>query len=341
MHIYKILALITVFMSTSFVSPVFDEKSCKGEIERIQIEEVRDCDLSQPLTAFHRTFGDGETVDRPLLFKGAALNWPVRNAISDENLIENFGNRSVGIQINWRKDSHTAVSSTLLEHIENIRRDPKQCGYLHAGCSRYSQLNIPSYSHRSPTNPCGPIEGTEENCMCSVLAKDAQFPDSGSMGEFAWFFGGHSITPFHKHQAVFLAQLRGKKKAYLMQPTASSHFDGQETRYSVSEVDPEYPDFDAFPAFRGARVFEAELSEGDVLFIPDDWFHYIKGVEAPSMSLVYHPLPNHERARGLTDGCSPLATLPQQGSLLAILPPRDRCTHRGEASPNSHKYPFP
>ena len=53
-------------------------------------------------------------------------------------------------------------------------------------------------------------------------------------------------------------------------------------------VDPEAPDYERHPRFRGVETFEATLAPGETLFIPHGWWHHIRTLEdAVSMNFWY------------------------------------------------------
>ena len=57
----------------------------------------------------------------------------------------------------------------------------------------------------------------------------------------------------------------------------------------VSMVHVTAPDLDRFPRFASAlnRAHEAELSPGDAIFIPRDWFHHVEALEPFNMLVNY------------------------------------------------------
>jgi hypothetical protein len=47
----------------------------------------------------------------------------------------------------------------------------------------------------------------------------------------------------------------------------------------MSKVDPINPDYERFPAMKGATGFETTLLHGETIFIPSLWWHYIRYVD--------------------------------------------------------------
>ena len=46
----------------------------------------------------------------------------------------------------------------------------------------------------------------------------------------------------------------------------------------------EAPDYDRFPRFREVRLREARLGPGDALYLPSQWWHFVRSLE-PSISI--------------------------------------------------------
>lgn len=73
----------------------------------------------------------------------------------------------------------------------------------------------------------------------------------------------------------FFGQMYGTKRALLIAPKDSKHLYPFADNPTKSQVDPEQPDPDAFPAFAKCEVWECELKAGDALYIPRGWWHFI------------------------------------------------------------------
>jgi len=74
------------------------------------------------------------------------------------------------------------------------------------------------------------------------------------------------------HTHACLAQIRGRKKCYLFAPEDGGFlYDG--------EVNPEQPDFVRFKLFDRATMYECVIGPGDMLYIPPNWWHHVRGLE--------------------------------------------------------------
>lgn len=104
----------------------------------------------------------------------------------------------------------------------------------------------------------------------------------------AWLGPAGTITGLHTDTFPnILTQLRGRKGLILFPPSPldrlyrSPKFEAATT---VSLVDLREPDFERFPRLRELRPLVAILEEGDALYIPPGWWHYVVS-ETPSISL--------------------------------------------------------
>jgi len=84
-----------------------------------------------------------------------------------------------------------------------------------------------------------------------------------------------SLSKLHRdfwHTHACLAQIHGRKRAILFSPEDSACLYG-------GQVDPERPDLQRFPLFDRVTAYECVIEPGDMLFIPPDWWHWVKGLE--------------------------------------------------------------
>jgi lysine-specific demethylase 8 len=113
-----------------------------------------------------------------------------------------------------------------------------------------------------------------------------------------WLGKAGTVTPMHRDVPHNLhVHLTGRKRWLLFGPSESSRlyprglFSGMP---NFSQVDPERPDYERYPRFRGATAFGGVLDSGEALFIPHGWWHHTRTLDdAVSMnfwwggSLVY------------------------------------------------------
>ncbi len=96
------------------------------------------------------------------------------------------------------------------------------------------------------------------------------------------------------------AQITGEKECLLFAPTEIDRLypfspDGPNPAHNCSAVDVEAPDLERFPAFAGARALRAELSAGDLLFIPAWWSHTFRHRGDFNSNVNFWWKPSHPR----------------------------------------------
>jgi hypothetical protein len=74
------------------------------------------------------------------------------------------------------------------------------------------------------------------------------------------------------HTHTYLAQIQGRKRAIVFSPSDSQYlYNGR--------VDPEQPDLKRFPLYDRATAYECVIEPGELLFMPPDWWHCVRGLE--------------------------------------------------------------
>lgn len=116
------------------------------------------------------------------------------------------------------------------------------------------------------------------------LQNDFKYPDLGlklfkSMPML--FFGGEGSNVF-MHYDIDLANIlhfhfAGKKQCILISPEQSKYM--YKIPYSVicrEDIDFDNPDFEKWPALKNLKPMVANLSHGEMLYMPEGWWHYMK-----------------------------------------------------------------
>lgn len=133
------------------------------------------------------------------------------------------------------------------------------------------------------------------------LQKDFQYPDLGlklfkSLPML--FFGGEGSNVF-MHYDIDLANIlhfhfAGQKQCILVSPEQSKYM--YKIPYSVicrEDIDFDFPDFDKWPALRHLKPMSAHLKHGEMLYMPEGWWHYMKyltpGFSVSLRSLAHKP----------------------------------------------------
>jgi hypothetical protein len=124
------------------------------------------------------------------------------------------------------------------------------------------------------------------------LQRDFSFPDVGlrllkSLPML--FFGGEDSFTF-MHYDIDLANIlhfhfQGEKECILFAPSESKHlYKVPHSLISHESIDFWDPDLERWPALARAKGFRARLSHGDVLYMPEGYWHYMRYI-TPGFSM--------------------------------------------------------
>jgi hypothetical protein len=133
------------------------------------------------------------------------------------------------------------------------------------------------------------------------LVNDYRTPDlcGGFVDRYPlMFFGGAGSKVFLHFDIdvsnIFLTQFHGSKRVLLFAPDQTPRlYKLPLSFHGLEDIDWSNPDFDRFPALRGAKGLTTVLQHGDTLFMPSKWWHfmeYLEGGFAISLRAVPGPL---------------------------------------------------
>jgi hypothetical protein len=119
------------------------------------------------------------------------------------------------------------------------------------------------------------------------LAADYRLPSycvgAPHMRAKVWVGKAGTVTPVHRDVPHNLhVHLTGRKRWLLFRPGDSSRmyprglFSGMP---NFAHVDPELPDFDRYPRFRGITAVGDVVNPGETLFIPHGWWHHTRTLD--------------------------------------------------------------
>lgn len=122
-----------------------------------------------------------------------------------------------------------------------------------------------------------------------ALRKDISIPEYCCVGTAnepvdikAWLGPKGTISPMHydpKHN--LLCQVFGHKKIILAAPDDSPNLYPHESEMlkNTTQIDAENVDIDRFPLCSNVKFFTFNLYEGEMLYIPPQWWHYVRSLE--------------------------------------------------------------
>lgn len=118
-------------------------------------------------------------------------------------------------------------------------------------------------------------------------------PDKGTISLNLWF-GCGTRTPLHYDNANnYFAQVYGEKHFVIFSPHDSKYlypFEIQTPTPHLSQVDVGAPDLRNHEQFANAAALEFTVSQGEVLFLPAFWWHYVRAKEVSiSVSMWWPP----------------------------------------------------
>ncbi len=117
-----------------------------------------------------------------------------------------------------------------------------------------------------------------------ALQKDYKFPDFGLRllkGVPMMFFGGRDSYTFMHYDIdlanIFHFHFDGEKEVVLFpQSETKNLYKVPHSLITHESIDFSNPDYDKWPALKNANGFKTTLSHGEVLYMPEGYWHYMK-----------------------------------------------------------------
>ncbi|KAF7952646.1 hypothetical protein EAE96_005878 [Botrytis aclada] len=297
------------FPSISIASP-----SLSNPISRVTSNEINLNNDDETLDKFAKHMHqpqDRTLGTEPLIITGSIDLWPARNQkpwSSPSYLLSKTigGRRLVPIEVGrsyvdsgWGQKIVT-FKDFMTEYMlrPTNEGEAKETGYL-AQHNLFSQIpslrndiTIPDYCYVYPPRP-------HISCSLALKEKYAQMEELDEPLINAWFGPAGTISPLHTDPYHnILAQVVGKKYLRLYPPRETSQLyargieDGGIDMSNTSEVDigvlkgwdgtveEQEEERKKFPEAETAKYWDCVLEEGEVLYIPVGWWHYVRGLSA-------------------------------------------------------------
>lgn len=204
---------------------------------------------------------------KPVIITNCMDFWPAMSSHrwSIKYMQNVAGLRTVPVEIGdkYTSDTWTQTLMTVNDFIEKYIINKTQTGYLaqHQLFDQIPELKrdifVPDYCYLSEI----------EDDNAPVLMN-------------AWFGPKGTVSPLHHDPYQnLLAQVMGSKYIRLYNRDSSfMYVNSGSILDNTSQVDMENIDFDEFPRFHENTYCECILNEGEMLFIPFKWWHFVKSL---------------------------------------------------------------
>jgi hypothetical protein len=218
-------------------------------------------------------FEDFARASRPVIIENATATWKSKDW-TPQSLRTDWG--SLPIQVRAR-------------HFPG--RDPRTLGLRDCTLAEYLD-DIAAYEQKHDDKEPRPYMANQ-----APPAEWASFIESPAYYTTPYvtrFWLGPAGTVSHAHcdySDNFLVQIFGKKTLALYAPDEARFLHTVEgapsfmkdarraaPRMLVAEVNPDAPDIERFPNYKGAHRLDCEIGPGDSLFIPSCWFHHVRSL---------------------------------------------------------------
>lgn len=240
----------------------------------IQVTSVKEVfkELPSTISEFRELYGQGEELKEPVVFRNAAAGWP-NAALTPELLAEKYGEITITVSLdNMRTEDNNIfifqdrtrtgrIKVSLKDFIKDLTSNPYQATHFVAKSEEFWKL-------------CPEIL---EGCK---LPDTENFPFENNL----LIVHKNKITTLHNHKPTFLALFYGIKLVTMVNPIykdsiycSTSHEDDPLKCSSLINI--LNPDLENYPNLKKIVMQQVIIYPGDVLYIPDHWFHHVLSLE--------------------------------------------------------------
>ncbi|RMO79039.1 cupin-like domain-containing protein [Pseudomonas syringae group genomosp. 3] len=217
----------------------------------------------------------------PVLIKRAIIHWPLFN-MNKEEVVKcfldfkgitrhgDYAQKAFSTERNFQSVPFHEFISTIIHPTEELKKDthPAYMGNNALPNHIYDYIEFPPY-----------------------------FETSAYISPRIWLGPKGTLTPLHRDDSDnFFAQVWGEKSFLLAAPHSREALRAWSTSphggLDGSDFNPDDPDYESFPAAREVTFLRIVLEAGDMLFLPEGWFHQ---VESLSISLSINFWTNSNR----------------------------------------------
>lgn len=242
---------------------------------------------------------EGDHCEEPIIFRGVAKDWePV--AWTWEMLLEKFGKEScysgrpemleiIPLLINEPQlpDSFKEKLNLLVEKEKYYDLCVKDHDFDSSLCQNESSALYDYLTSMLSLNECYEFIINNPNLENHLDLyfdgiEGSNFTSGATTFETdSCFIGGpNHYVDLHNHEATLLSEFFGAKLATLVSPGDGAYIGDIKKSYlfgaHIEEhhlFDERNPDFDKYPEAKRAKFYQGMLQKGDVLYIPENWYH--------------------------------------------------------------------
>ncbi len=235
------------------------------------VGEVAVDEISGPIEP-ERFFEQYYTANKPLVFRAIVDYWRAFDGLTYEMLVERYGDSMVEVTQGRLDDRDHEI------HPERYREKVRLEEFI-----EFAKTQVTNERYLVAQNRA------LQNVMDDLKERIDPLPgivESNTDGDaYLWIGPQGTITHLHYDRVnVLHVVVRGAKKFILTPPD-----DGAFVYNHIgvfSEVDAVNTDVTRHPLYASARKLEVTVSEGDAIFIPVGWWHYVEGL-SPTLAVSW------------------------------------------------------
>lgn len=224
----------------------------------------------------------------PVVFRGAAAAWPCTQRWTAEYLRARLADKQV---VATRAPTRQFRADPERGHYAPTDMQKMSFGeFLDRTCTdRAATEHASYYLHRQN------LEQQLPELRADVVVPE-YLQGASLLLTSLWMGPAGSVTPIHHDFTDNLfVQVRGRKRVILYEPDPEAAFyrlpfraaQGRSSWHLSRVGSADSADLDAHPLFSQARAFEAVMEPGDILLIPNFYWHEVHSLDSPSISLSY------------------------------------------------------
>ncbi|XP_068423134.1 HSPB1-associated protein 1 homolog isoform X3 [Clinocottus analis] len=228
----------------------------------------------------------------PAVFTNMAAGWPALFWTA-EHLSDCLGDRRVRFRLGRKEEADTPQFETQCSYVEARLQDFLSWTRGRPGPHEgpFSRFPSSQYWAYADYKYIALLLQDQPSMFQDVKWSDFGFAGRGGEESTLWVGSAGANTPCHldAYGCNLVLQVQGRKRWHLFPPEDSRALYPTRIPYEESSVFSRVhvvrPDLTRFPAFRGSRAHVVTLQPGQVLYVPQHWWHYVESVDAVTVSV--------------------------------------------------------